>query len=43
MVAGVIILKHKEMQKKVIDSVVELIEKKSAPSERTMPKYNLIK
>ena len=31
------------MQKIVVETDVELIEKKSAPSERMMPKYNLNK
>ena len=30
-------------ENEILNKVVELIEKKSAPSERTMPKYNLIK
>lgn len=39
-----IALPHEEMPRnRVIETVVELIENKSAPSERTMPKYNLIK
>ena len=39
-----IALPYEEMPRnRVIETDVEIIEKKSAPSERTMPKYNLIK